>query len=328
MRRREFISGLAVLGCWTALLSCADAQAASKPLRVGTASAINPRTTSFWAAFERRMRELGYAEGENFYFDFLDMQGQTEHLGEAMKELVRRNVDLIIASGPEVVLKAAVAATHDLPIIMVAVDYDPLALGYVGSLARPTGNVTGVFFQQIELSVKRLQVMKESFPSMGAATVFWDHLSADQWEAIRDITGPMGVRLAGIELRNQPYDYESAIAQAPSDHRRFLILTASPVFFRDRDRIAESTIRHKVASMTPFRGWVDAGCLMSYGAGLDPLFRRVAEYVDRLAKGAKPTDLPVEQPTKFELVINLKTARTLGLDLPPTLLARADEVIE
>jgi ABC-type uncharacterized transport system substrate-binding protein len=328
MRRREFITGLTAIGCRTALPSSADAQTASKPLRVGTASAINPRTTSFWVAFEHRMRELGYVEGQNFSFDFLDMQGQTEHLDEAMQRLVRRNVDLIIASGPEVVLKAALNATHDIPIVMVAVDYDPLELGYVGSLARPTGNVTGVFFRQIELSMKRFQVMKEAFPSMQAATVLWDHLSVDQWQAIRDITGPIGARLVGIELRDQPYDYEWAIAQTPSDHRRFLIVMASPIFFRDRDRIAETAIRHRVASMTPFRGWVDAGCLMSYGASLDLLFQRVAEYVDRIAKGAKPADLPVEQPTKFELVINLKTARTLGLDLPPTLLARADEVVE
>jgi putative tryptophan/tyrosine transport system substrate-binding protein len=326
MRRREFLAGLAVIGSWAALPR--SGHAASNPLRVGTASAANPRTASFWVAFEHRMHELGYVEGQNFSFEFLDMQGQTEYLGEAMKELVRRNVDVIIASGPEVVLKAAVAATSDLPILMVAVDYDPLALGYVGSLARPTGNVTGLFFQQIELGVKRLQVMKEAFPSMEAATVFWDHLSADQWQAVRDITGPFGVRLTGVELRDQPYDYEWAIAEAPSDHRRFLIVMASPIFFRDRDRIAESTIRHRVASMTAFRGWVDAGCLMSYGASLDLLFQRVAEYVDRIAKGAKPADLPVEQPTKFELVINLKTARSLGLDLPPTLLARADEVIE
>jgi putative tryptophan/tyrosine transport system substrate-binding protein len=326
MKRREFIGGLAVIGSWAVLRR--SGHAASKPLRVGTASAINPRTAPFWAAFERRMRELGYVEGQNFSFEFLDMQGQTEYLGEAMKELVRRNVDLIIASGPEVVLKAAVAATHDLPIVMVAVDYDPLARGYVGSLARPTGNVTRVFFQQIELGVKRLQVMKEAFPSMEAATVFWDHLSADQWQAVRDITGAIGVRLAGVELRDPPYDYEWAMAQVPADYRRFLIVMASPVFFRDRDRIVETTILGKAVSMTPFRGWVDAGCLMSYGASIDSLFQRVAEYVDRIAKGAKPADLPVEQPIKFELVINLKTARILGLDLPPTLLARADEVIE
>jgi putative ABC transport system substrate-binding protein len=209
MRRREFLAGLAVIGSWAALPR--SGHAASNPLRVGTASAANPRTASFWVAFEHRMHELGYVEGQNFSFEFLDMQGQTEYLGEAMKELVRRNVDVIIASGPEVVLKAAVAATSDLPILMVAVDYDPLALGYVGSLARATGNVTGLFFQQIELGVKRLQVMKEAFPSMEAATVFWDHLSADQWQAVRDITGPFGVRLTGVELRDQPYDYEWAM---------------------------------------------------------------------------------------------------------------------
>jgi len=296
-------------------------------LRLGTVS-INPRTASFWVAFERRLRELGYIEGENLKTESPEIGEHVDRVGEAMKDLVRHKVDIILASGPEVVLKSALAATDALPIVMVAVDYDPLARGYVASLARPTGNVTGVFFLQIELSVKRLQVMKEAFPAMQAATVFWDRLSADQWEAVREITGSLGFRLAGIELRDQPYDYESAVAQAPPEHRGFLIMMASPIFFRDRHRIAEVALRHRMSSMVPFRGWVDAGCLMSYGASLDGLFQRAAEYVDRIAKGAKPSDLPIEQPTKFELVINLKTAKALGLTVPLILQMTADEVIE
>ena len=325
MRRREFIT--LVSGAAIAWPLAAFAQASPNVLRLGTVS-INPRTASFWVAFERRLRELGYVEGENLRTESPEIGEHIDRVGEVMKDLVRHKVDIIVASGPEVVLRSALAATDVLPIVMVAVDYDPLARGYVASLARPTGNITGVFFQQIELSVKRLQVMKEAFPEMQAATVFWDRLSADQWQAVREITGSPGFRLVGVELRGQPYDYESALEQAPPEYRRFLIMMASPLFYRDRDRIAELALRHRMGSMFALRGWVEAGGLVSYGASIDGLYQRAADYVDRIAKGAKPSDLPIEQPTKFELVVNLKTAETIGVTIPTSILLRADEVIE
>jgi ABC-type uncharacterized transport system substrate-binding protein len=153
-------------------------------------------------------------------------------------------------------------------------------------------------------------------------------LSADQWQAAHQAAGDLGVRLAGIELRDPPYDYEKALAQAPAEHRGFLIVMASPLFYRDRERLCQLAVRQRVASMFPLRGWVEAGGLVSYGASIDGLYRRAAEYVDLVAKGVKPSDLPVEQPTKFELVINLRTAKAVGIEIPATLLVRADEVIE
>jgi ABC-type uncharacterized transport system substrate-binding protein len=165
MRRRQVLTGFAALAA-AAWVRTASAHA-PKMLRVGTVY-LNPRTVSFWAAFRRRLRELGYVEGENLTIESQDIGENIDRLGEAMKDLVRRNIDVIVAGGPEVVLKAALAATRDVPIVMIAVDYDPLARGYIGSLARPTGNVTGIFFQQIELSVKRLQIMKDAFPQMRA----------------------------------------------------------------------------------------------------------------------------------------------------------------
>ena len=218
--------------------------------------------------------------------------------------------------------------TAVVPIVMIAIDYDPLALGYIKSLARPSGNVTGLFLQQIELATKRLELFKEALPDLRAATMFWDASSADQSNAARAAAAALGLRLASVELREQPYDYERALQAAPADHRGALIMPTSPVFYRDRQRLAELALRRGMASMFVLREWADAGGLLSYGASFSAMFRRAAEYVDKIARGAKAVDLPIEQPTKFELIVNLRTAKALGLDLSPTLLARANEVIE
>jgi putative ABC transport system substrate-binding protein len=298
-------------------------------LRVGVVSLVNPRIATFWVAFDRRMRELGYVEGQNLTIDFVNLNSQNDRYGEATKEVVRRKPDIIIATGGERALMSAIAATDTLPIVMIAVDYDPFARGYVQNLARPGGTVTGVFFQQIELAMKRLQLMKEALPDVAAATVFWDDGSADQWRATQSAAETMGLKLTGVELGNPPYDYENAlVAQAPTDHHRILMVLSSPVFFPDRERLAQLALRHRIASMFVFRGYVDAGGLLSYGPSIDALYQRAAEYVDRIAKGTNPADLPVEQPTKFELIVNLKTAKAIGIELPTSILLRADEVIE
>jgi putative ABC transport system substrate-binding protein len=211
---------------------------------------------------------------------------------------------------------------------MLAIDYDPIARGYVTSLARPTGNITGMSLQQIELAEKRVQILKDAFPDLRAATTFWDAISADQWGAAQTAATTLGFQIAGIEVRDPPYDYERALAQSAPDHRGGLIVMVSPFFFRDRVRLAEFALRHRIVSMFGFREWVEAGGLLSYGPNIVELHRRIADYVDRIAKGAKPADLPIEQPTKFEFIINLKTARAIGVDMPTSLLLRADEVIE
>jgi putative tryptophan/tyrosine transport system substrate-binding protein len=327
LKRRKFITLLG--GAAAAWPLASRAQTPPKMLRVGVVSLANPRTTTFWVAFDRRMRELGYVEGQNLTIDFVNLNGQIERYGEATKEVVRRKADIIIATGPERGLTSAIAATDTLPIVMIAVDYDPFARGYVQSLARPGGRVTGVFFQQIELAVKRLQLMKEALPDVAAATVFWNATSADQWRATQSAAETLGLKLSGVELGNPPYDYEKALAaQAPADHRRILMVLSSPVFFPDRERLAQIALRHRIASMFVFRGYVDAGGLLSYGPSIDALYQRAAEYVDRIAKGTNPADLPVEQPTKFELIVNLKTAKAIGIELPTSILLRADEVIE
>ena len=324
MRRRDFIKVVASAAATWPL--AARAQQAPKMLRIGTVSA-QPRSSPLWMAFERRMAELGYAQGENFALEIVPA-ASPEEFERGYRELATRNVDIVVASGPEIALKSALAAARALPIVMIAIDYDPLALDYVKSLARPDGNVTGVFFQQIELAMKRAQLLKDAFPDPQAATVFWDAISADQWRATQSAAKALGLRVAGIELRETPYDYERAFAQSPLDYRGELLVMVSPFFFRDRAQLADLVLRHRVVSMFGSREWVDAGGLVSYGASLPGLYRRAAEFVDRLAKGAKPSDLPIEQPTKFELIINLRTAKATGLMIPESLLLRADELIE
>jgi putative ABC transport system substrate-binding protein len=324
MRRREFIGLLG--GAAVAWPLAARAQTPAKMLRVGTVSGVQ-KSAPTWVAFEQRMAELGYQEGNTWSFDFVPAATE-EQIETGYRKIAASELDILIAAGSEIALKSALSATRTLPIVMIAIDYDPLARGYVTSLARPSGNVTGVFFQQIELAAKRIQLIKDTFSDRPGATMFWDRLSADQWQAAQNTAATLGLRLFGVELREPPYDYERALNQAPADHRGILIVATSPFFFRDRSRLADFAFQHRIASMFVFRESVEAGGLLSYGPNMKALFGRVAEFVDRIARGAKPADLPIEQPTKFELVVNLKTAKAIGIELPTAILLRADEVIE
>jgi putative ABC transport system substrate-binding protein len=245
-----------------------------------------------------------------------------------MKELVRRRVDVIVAPGPEIALQSAVAEASDVPIVMVAIDYDPVAKGYVKSLARPGGPVTGVVALQVELTRKRFQLLKDALPNIQGVTVLWDHISADQWRIAKEVAATLGMHVFAVELRNPPYDYEAALASAPRDHRAVVMSLATPVMFPDRVRFCDILLRQEAASMHAFREYAVAGGLFSYGPSLPAMFVRAADFVVRIAKGAKPADMPVEQPTKFEFLINMKTAKALGLTLPSGILAIADEVAE
>jgi ABC-type uncharacterized transport system substrate-binding protein len=178
---------------------------------------------------------------------------------------------------------------------MIAIDYDPLALHYITSLARPGGNVTGVFFQQVELAMKRLQLMRDVLPTVEAATVFWDANSVEQWQATQRAGATLGLRLAGIELKERPYEYEAALANAAPDYRGALVVMTSTGFFFDRERLADIALRHRIPSIFAFRQWVEVGGLLSYGPNIRAMYRLAADYVDRIARGAMPTELPVEQ---------------------------------
>jgi putative ABC transport system substrate-binding protein len=250
MQRRQFITLLG--GSAAAWPLHARAQAPSALLRVGIVSVAAPRNATPYVQLDQRLRELGYVEGQNFALEFISLNGQLDRYGEAMKELVRRKVDIIIAFGTEIALKGAIAATDTLPIVMVAVDYDPLASGYVASLAHPGGRITGVFLQQIDLAVKRAQLMKDAFPDMRAATVFWDRISEGQWQAMQSTARNFGLQLEGVELRQSPYDYDQAIVQVSTEWRKTLFIGMSPNFFADRARLAESAASHVICVLTLF----------------------------------------------------------------------------
>jgi len=325
MRRREFVillGGAATTYAWS---GAARAQS-QKMLRTGMVSVLQ-RNTPFMDAFVTRMRELGYEEGRNLTIEYVKISAPAEY-PEGMNELVRRQVDVIIAQGPEVTLQSAMAATNKLPIVMVAIDYDPFARSYVTSLARPTGNVTGIFFQQIELSAKRLEIAKQLIPDLQSAAVFCDIGSAEQYQSLKNAAESLGINLFALELRDPPYNFEAAWERVPVEFRRMLILPTSGVLYRDRQQIADFTVKHRIPAMFAFREWVDAGGLLSYGASLPGLFARAADYLDKIANGAAPSELPIEQPTKFELILNLKTAKEIGVTIPQAILLRADEVIE
>jgi putative ABC transport system substrate-binding protein len=323
MKRREFITlvgGAAVL--WPATLRAQDS---AKMLRVGAVS-VQPRNSPFWQPFVLRMTELGYEEGKNFVFDLIPASNFDEY-EPGYRELAARNVDIILAV-TEISLKSALASSTTKPIVMLAIDYDPLARGYLTSLARPTGNVTGVFLQQIELTQKRVQLLKTAFPDLKAATVFRDRITTDQWEVAQHAGASLGIRLSGIEYLDPPFDYDKGLAQAPPESRGTVLVLVSPFFFRDRAKLADFALRNRIVTMFGFREWADAGGLMSYGASVSGMQRLAAGYVDRVARGVKPADLPIEQPTKFDLVVNLKTANALGINISRDFLLLADEVIE
>ena len=323
MKRREFIT---LLGGTAAAWPLAARAQKTKTLRLGIV-AVTPRTGPLWVTFEQRLRQLGYVDGQNLTIEFIQVDLQDDTIHAAITKIVSSDVDIIITGGNEFIAKAALAATKVIPIV-IAIDYDPLVLGYVASVARPGGNVTGLFAEQIDLASKRLQLMKEVVPGSQKMVVFWDRASAGQWQAAQTTAKTLGLQVAGIELRDEPYDYERALGMAPADHRGALMAMSSPIFWNDRKRLTEFTLRRGLAAMFAQREFVDLGALLSYGPNVVALFERLAEYVDRIAKGTKPADLPVEQPIKFELIVNLKTARALGLDVPTSLLLRADEVIE
>ena len=284
-----------------------------------------PRSDPAHVAFEGRLRELGYVDGRNLTIDFVQ-DDDPDRLGVAVDEFARRGID-VIAVGNEAALKAAFTGTaaRSTPVVFRAVDFDPLEKGYIASLAHPGGNLTGVAFQQPQLIAKRLDLLTQAVPHIARIVLLYDVAGADQREAVTKAASVLGVPLEAIELRNFPYDYEHALAETDGARGDALMITSSPF---NRPGAAEAALRHRLPGVGLWRRWVDAGFLMSYGPNLSGMYRLSAEYVDKILKGAKPADLPVQQPTKFELIVNLKTAKALGLTIPLSVLGRADEVIE
>jgi putative ABC transport system substrate-binding protein len=325
MRRREFI-GLAG-GAAVVWPLAAHAQKSGKIARIGYLSAGNPRSMPAFQAFEQRLRELGYFEGQNIVIEYRNAEGEVDRLPDLAADLVRIDVNVIVTA-TDPATRAAKGATTTIPILMMAINYDPIALGYIDSFARPGANVTGLFFQHLELLAKRFGLFKEMLPFVGRVAVLSDSLTADQLKMVEAANLSSGLELQPLDLQNPPYDFENVFRVAMRSRAEAIFVLESAPIFRGRAQIAELAMKNRLPTSFAFRDYVEVGGLVSYGVNFSTMYRRAAEYADRILRGTRPADLPVEQSTKFELVINLKTAKALGLEVPPMLLARADEVIE
>ena len=326
MKRRDFISlfsGAAILPLAVA------AQTPPRIPRVGFLGASSPTATGRNLDVLRQgLRALGYVEGQTIALEVRWAEGRPERMSELVVELLRLEIDVLVVGSSPAAL-AAKKATQTVPIVMVAVT-DPVALGLVTSLARPGGNVTGLTLSNDELSSKRLQLLKEFVPLLARVAVLRNPLMPGHtifWQATEAAARKLGLALQPLEFRGVD-DFEVAFAAARRGNAQALIAFDDPLIIAYRTRVMALAADHRIPAMYGFREFPDDGGLMSYGPNFAALFRRAVTFVDKILKGAKPADLPVEQPTKFEFVVNLKTAKALGLVIPPAILASVDDVIE
>jgi ABC-type uncharacterized transport system substrate-binding protein len=306
----------------------AQAQPSTKVYRIGwlsPGSALSSR--AYIEAFQQSLRDLGYIEGQNMAVEYRYAEGKAERLPELAAELVHLTMDVLVTSGSPAT-QAAQHATSTIPIVGVALA-DPLGTGFAASFARPGGNITGLAFQNADLSTKRLELLTEAVPGVTRVAVLWDShfpASPSAVRAVEEAARALGVQIHLLEVQG-PEDFARVVAAATRERVQALLQVASPLFAVHRETFLDLVAKSRLPATCETRPFVVAGCLMAYGPSFPDMSRRAAYYVDRILKGAKPADLPVEQPMKFELVINLKTAEALGLTIPPTILFQADEVI-
>jgi putative ABC transport system substrate-binding protein len=319
--RRTFVGSLA--GSLLAAPFAAEAQSAGNVWRIGLVSVAYLRDED---VFFQRLRELGYVEGQNLVVERRYSEGRAERFPEFAGELVRLKADIIIVTTTPAAL-AVKSATSIVPVVFPTA-IDPVGTGVVPSLARPAGNITGSTTQAPEIVAKRLQLLKEAIPHLSRVAVLWNAANpanAGQWREVQGAARALGLTLQSREVRG-PRDFERAFAAMARERPDALLFIVDGLTIQHGEEIVDFVTKHRIPSMLD-RAY-KAGGLMSYGADEAELWRRAALLVDRILKGAKPADLPIEQPTKFELVINLKTAKALGLSIPQSLLRRADEVIQ
>jgi putative ABC transport system substrate-binding protein len=295
--------------------------------RIGFLDQFSGPLPNLLSAFRESMRELGYVEGRNLAIDYRFAEGRTDRLPELAAELIGLHVGVIIALGPAA-LKAAKLRTATVPIVASDLESDPVAAGFVASWARPGGNITGTFLDQAEISGKWLELLKAAIPKLSRVAVLWD--STTPSHQLKALT--MGVRALAVTLQTLavrgPEDFQGAFTAAARQHAQGVVMLSSPLVLRSGARLADLAATRRLPTVSMFRQNTLAGCLMSYGPRLADRYRRIGSFAARILNGAKPADLPIEQPTQFELVINLKTAKALGLTIPPSLLLRADEVVQ
>jgi putative ABC transport system substrate-binding protein len=302
--------------------------AAQPPVKIYRVGILGNENSPPWDGLRQGLRDLGYVEGRNLSLEWRWSEGRTDRLPALAMELVALRPDVLVASGTQAV-RAAKQATSTIPIVMTVSSY-PDRIGLVESLAHPGGNVTGLSNVAPDLSAKKLELLREIVPKVSRLAILWNPASPVEQFGFRELltaASAVGVEIQSVEVRS-PDELPAALAALSSSRVHALLAHGNPINFKGRQLIADFAIRNQLPSIYEERLFVDAGGLMSYAPSFTDLFRRAATYVDKVLKGAKPADLPVEQPTKFELVINAKTAKILGLTISPLLLLRADQVIE
>ena len=329
MNRRAFVGGATV-----GLLAAPHvmlAQPARRVARIGllglatTAEVIGPHPKSRSAeAFLRGLRELGYVYGEHFVTEARGAEARPERFPALVADLIRLRVDVIVAAGPA--LSALKQATSTIPVVMAA-SSDPVAQGLVQSLGRPGGNFTGLSFQSVETTGKRLELLKELVPGAALVAVLWSPSNLPNWQAAEAAARQQRWKLLSIEIHDAS-EIEGAFKTATASRAGALLVYAAGILYPHARRVAELAARHRLPALYELRQYVEAGGLISYGAEINDIWQRAASFVDKILKGTRPADLPIEQPSEFELVINLKTAQALGLSIPPSLRLRADEVLQ
>jgi putative tryptophan/tyrosine transport system substrate-binding protein len=328
MRRRDFIK--VVAGSAITWPLAARAQQARQIARIGSLDVApdNPLQAESYPVFLDELRKLGFTEGQNLIIEHRRIDEGTSKAFVGAAELIRSNVDVVVAFGPELALKAAVAASQTVPIVMIAINFDPMAGGYVSDITRPGRNITGVVSRAPELAAKQLGLLVEAFPDVKPIAALWEQASADQFDAAQSAAQSLHIELRSHKVENLPFDFDGAFRAIAQDGSRMVLVLSGPTFATQRAHIADLAMQHRLPTMFTFKYYVEAGGLMSYGVDTVPIFRRAASFVAKILRGAKPSDLPVEQPTNFEFALNLKTAKAIGVSLPTSILLRADEVIE
>jgi putative tryptophan/tyrosine transport system substrate-binding protein len=328
MNKRK-LGSFALCAMLFALCSSAHAQQTGKVARIGyLVSAFPSSTPARIEAFRQGLRELGYVEGKNIVIEWRYAEEKPDRLPALATELVRLKVDVIVTTGT-LVTRVAKEATVTIPIVM-ANDTDPVSNGFVASLARPGGNITGLSTLAPELSGKRLELLKEIIPKLSSVAVLGTSTGPGNAQNLKETelaAAALGVKIQYLDVLS-PKDIETAFRAASKARADAVLLLASSVFTSQRTQVVDLAVKNRLPATYNRPEYVEDGGLMTYGPSINDLFRRAATYVDKILKGAKPADLPVEQPTKFEFIINLKAAKQIGLTIPPNVLARADKVIK
>ena len=318
--------------CAVMLLAVAVVAEAQQPKKVPRIGFLGASSASVLAArieaFRQGLRDLGYVEGKNIVIEWRSAEGKLDRLPALAAELVHLKVDVIVTTGPAPT-RPAKEATSTIPIVM-AFDNDPVGNGFVASLARPGGNITGLFTLAPEISGKQLEVLKEIVPRLSRVAVLGSSTTPGNAQSLKETelaAGAFGMKVQYLDVRD-PKDIDTAFRATGKGRADAILVLTSPVFNPYRTEIADLAVKNRLPAIYSTPEFVEDGGLMTYGVSLTDLYRRAATYVDKILKGAKPVDLPVEQPTKFEFIINLKAAKQIGLTIPPNVLVRADKVIK